>query len=334
MNNEVNFNIQHSTIKIQHFIRLIRPVNLLMILFTQYMVRFGLLYPLYKAFGCSLQLNEGVFALFSLAFLLMAAGGYIINDYYDIEIDEINKPDKVVIGTLIKPESAYKAYWIISGTGVLTGSLAAWLAGSTWLSSIFFFYLISLWLYSTSFKSMFLIGNIVVAVSLALVPLAAGSIEFFADLKNLQWIDQWDADPTEIMYLITIISAFAFISTLAREIVKDLEDIEGDKAKGCKTLAIVMGKKAACRITQGLLLIMICFLAFLQYKLLLKTHYTGIMISVFYFICFIQLPALWVIIKINNAAEAAHFHKLSNYLKLLMVSGISYLFVFAYLCLH
>src|SRR5581483_10122276 len=109
------------------FFRLIRPLNLLMILFTQYMVRYALLYPIFKALaGIGLQLHETIFALLSFAFVLMAAGGYIINDYYDVKIDTVNKPDKVIIGRQLKPVNALTLYWILSIVGLASGCWASY----------------------------------------------------------------------------------------------------------------------------------------------------------------------------------------------------------------
>lgn len=311
------------------FLRIIRPVNLFIIVFTQYMVRYAFLYPAYKYVGFPLQLNEWVFALFSLAFVLMAAGGYIINDYYDVEIDKVNKPGKVIIGEKIKPSHALIAYWVLSIAGLLIGSWSSYKAGLPALSSVFFIYMSGLWYYSNTLKYEFILGNLVVAFFLGLVPFCSGIIELYADIKN-PGFEQSGLNFTYLLYWIIGISVFAFISTLAREIVKDIEDMEGDAAQGCRTLPIVMGKEAARRIVQFLLMLIVFLLAYLQYQ----QWKVDDMKSILYFTFLIQLPLISIIVMMNKASVPKDYHRLSNWIKLLMVSGISYLFVFAYACLH
>jgi len=310
------------------YLKLVRPLNLLLILFTQYMVRFAFLYPILRYAGFSLQLNEAVFAVFSLAFVFMAAGGYIINDYYDVAIDKVNKPEKVIIGNQIEPSTALVLYWIFSLLGLVMGCFASYLCGLPALCTIFFIYFSGLWFYSTNLKYQFLAGNIVVAFFLALVPLTAGIVELYADNK-LPAFRHSSLDPILIFFGIAAISLFAFLSSLAREIVKDMEDVEGDKVSGCRTVPIVMGNLAAKRITQFFLLIMfflLCYLQFQQWKV-------NDMKSFIYITCFIQVPLIFIIAMVNKGKSSNDFHRISKGLKALMVSGISYLFVFAYIYL-
>ena len=307
------------------FIRLIRPLNLIMILFTQYMVRFAFFYPVYKAVGFSLQLNEFVFFMFSMAFVFMAAGGYIINDYCDMQIDKINKPDKVIIGNIIPVKQALTAYWVLSGIGISIGVLASYKAGLPSLGLLFFIYLSGLWFYSNTLKYIFLMGNIVIALFLALVPFTAGLIELYADVKNTLF-NNANIDFGYILSWVTGISVFAFFSTLAREIIKDMEDIEGDTQAGCKTIPIVLGVPDTKRVVQFLLLLIFFLLGYLQYQQMKAND----SVSFSYLLVFLQIPILYIVRMISKAKTSPDFHKVSFALKWLMVSGISYLFVFAY----
>lgn len=293
------------------------------------MVRFAFLYPAFKYSGFSLQLNEGVFAAFAFSFVFLAAGGYIINDYYDVNIDMVNKPEKVIIGNAVKPKAAYVAYWVFSILGFLLGCWASYKIGLTGLIPVFFIYLSGLWFYSNSIKYQFITGNLVVAIFVAIVPFIAGLVELFMDVKNpgfktsnleLSILFQWIAG----------ISIFAFLASLTREIVKDIEDKEGDRASGCRSIPIVLGEKVARRIVQCLLIIMFFLLAYVQYGQWAVNDIK----SLVYFSVFIQLPIVFIIIKMNGAHTPRDLHKISTWLKILMVSGISYLFVFAYSLLH
>jgi 4-hydroxybenzoate polyprenyltransferase len=314
--------------KALQLLRLVRPLNLIIILFTQYMVRFAFFYPAFRYAGFSLQLNESVFAVFSLAFVFMAAGGYVINDYYDVEIDKINRPEKVIVGEHIEPKNILTAYWVLSLSGVIMGCFASVKSGLPVLSTVFLFYLVGLWFYSKNLKYQFLTGNITVALFLALVPLTAGIIELYADNKNPDFVKS-GLNLIFLFYCIMGISLFAFLSSFAREIVKDMEDMEGDQTMGCRTLPIVMGKEAARRIVQFLLLVMFFLLCYVQYQQWVVKDLK----SFIYFSVFIQLPIIFIIAKMNGASVPKDYHKASNWLKMLMVSGICYLFVFAYTCL-
>jgi len=300
-----------------------------MILFTQYMVRFAFLSPIFKYSGFSLQMNEGLFTVFALSFVFMAAGGYIINDYYDVDIDMLNKPDKVIIGEQINPSEAIVTYWILSLLGLGTGCFACYKAGLPELGIIFFIYMSGLWYYSTSLKYQFMVGNLLIAFFLAIVPFTAGIVELYADVKNPLFNDR-DIDFAFLFYWIVGISLFAFLSTLVREIVKDMEDIEGDRSAGCRTLPIVMGQEAAKKIAQFLLLLMFFLLAYLQYEQWKQGDWK----SVVYFSVFIQLPILFLVARLSGASTSKDYHRISTWVKILMVSGISYLFVFAYIYRH
>ncbi|MGP8217374.1 MAG: geranylgeranylglycerol-phosphate geranylgeranyltransferase [Bacteroidia bacterium] len=310
-------------------IKLIRLPNLIIILFTQYMIRFAFLYPYFKIQGFSLQLSEPVFLVFSLAFVFMAASGYIINDYYDVEADKINKPGKVFIGNTVSRGIALWFYWIFCIVGLAMGSWSSAKIGLPGLGLLFFFYATGLWFYSTTFKYIFLLGNILVSLFIGLVPLTAGFVELYAGIQQAMQINA-DVDFSSVLKAIEAISVFAFLVTFAREIVKDMEDMEGDAKAGCRTLPIVLGIKA-CKIFTLFILLMLFSLVSI---LLLKCWNAKGWLSVAYISGFIELPLLVLAFGLNKANSKPGFHKISNGLKFLMVSGISYLFVFAYVCLH
>lgn len=310
------------------YLRLVRPINLIMILFTQYMVRLLFLLPVLNSFRFPLQLSNGVFFAFSMAFVFMAAGGYVINDYWDVKIDAINKPNKVVIGTIISKQHALRFYWVLSIIGILLGIWSSYKIGLPGLAVLFFIYLSGLYYYSVSFKYVFLIGNIIVALFLALVPFTAGLVELYADVKVAS--PNEGIDFTYLLYWVTGIGIFAFLTNLAREIIKDLEDIEGDAKMGCRTLPIVLGVGTSKRVVQFVLLVIFFLLCFVQFQQFKVKDWS----SLLYFIVFIQLPLLFILWKTSAAETPKEFKFLGNALKLLMVLGISYFFVFLYNCLH
>jgi 4-hydroxybenzoate polyprenyltransferase len=308
------------------YIRLIRPFNLTMIVFTLYMVRFCFILPVLSFSSFHLQVSEWAFALFAIAFGLIAAAGYIINDYYDVEIDRINKPGKEIIGSVVSKSSALTSYWILNVVGIIIGFWSCHKAGTPILGTLFLFYLIGLWLYSYKLKSTFLFGNLLISVFLGIVPLASAYIEAQADLKMPEAINSFIILP--IRTGAWAIAGFAFFSTLIREIVKDMEDLEGDMLAGCYTMPIVLGNKKVKVLVLILVFLLIALLGILQYN----TWSSGWRNSFYYILVFIQLPCLIVIWKMLKASIPKDFHRISTWLKIIMLTGICYLFVFAYEC--
>src|SRR3954468_23739848 len=225
------------------FLKLIRTQNLLIIAFTQYMVRWCLLYPLLSVHDYELQLSEFRFFLLVLSTVMIAAAGYIINDYFDVRIDKVNKPERLVIDKGIKRRVAMGAHTVINLLALGIALYVAWSIGSWRLALIHFLCAGGLWFYSTTFKRQFLIGNIVIAAFTALVPLIVAVYELIPAYRRYLPIQE-DLSFRTIWNYVIALSFFAFITTLLREIIKDIEDMEGDKEYGCRTMPIVIGVKA------------------------------------------------------------------------------------------
>lgn len=234
-------------------VHLFRPWNLLIVVLTMYFLRYGLLLPMLELTDSMVeelnfvsQIPDLWFALLVLSVVLIAAGGYIINDYKDVKVDQLNhRPNP--IGKSIPKETAYLWYQITSGLGLALGFLVAYKLGNYNFGIIQLAAAISLWFYSYYFKTEFLVGNLVVAFVVALVPLTVGiyevtllQIAYNAQVKSLV-----DFNFNFIAYWFMAYALFAFLLTLAREILKDVEDREGDRQIGARTLPVVWGKKAA-----------------------------------------------------------------------------------------
>ena len=313
-----------------HFLRLIRFPNLVIIALTQYAIRFGIIYPFLRQAEYNLFLSEGLFAMIVAATVLIAASGYIINDYFDLKLDHVNKPNQMVIGKSISRRQAMFLHTIVNAVGI---ALAAYVAIEIERPMLVSFQLVSaglLWFYSVNLKKQILIGNIIIAALTALVPFTAGYYEIAVMYDNLAFESTAaiEADSLRsllfsiqyLLYWVIGYSAFAFLLTLVREIVKDCEDIEGDEAFGCKTLPIVHGIPAAKKTASNLvafLLVLITFLEFMQAN-------SGDWISFGYFLIFISLPLIWVMIALRKAKVKKHFFIISQVVKVLMLVGILY----------
>ena len=198
---------------------LVRWPNLLIMLLCLALVRAGLLLPTLPLVTSLLALD---FALLTLAALLVAAAGYIINDYYDVKIDAINRPDRLVIGRVVRRRKAMLAHFILSGAGVL---LAGWLHPVLGLVTLGTALL--LWGYSARFKRVALVGNVSIATLTAALVL----------LPELQLqLARQDSHSVVWPYALA-----AFLLTVVREILKDVEDMRGDDQHGCRTLPLVLG---------------------------------------------------------------------------------------------
>jgi 4-hydroxybenzoate polyprenyltransferase len=178
--------------------------------------------------------------------LLIAAGGNIINDYFDVKADRINKPNKLIISKHIKPRWAILSHWFLNGIALLIGTYLSIKYTSFSFAFIYLVCINALWFYSVYFKRKAFVGNFIVSVLTALVPTTCGIYFHFTGLNqpyvsNNFWLDYLHED----YRLIFGMAIFAFLLNLAREIVKDIQDVKGDLELHATTLPIVFGRKAA-----------------------------------------------------------------------------------------
>ncbi len=309
------------------FLKLIRLPNLLIIAFTQCLVRWCLVAPLLKAQSTfyTLQLSNFNFFLLVLSTVMIAAGGYIINDYFDIKIDKVNKPDRLVIDKGVKRRVAMMAHTVISIFAMAIALYVSWSIGHWKLALIHFICASGLWFYSTTFKRQFIVGNIVIAAFTAIVPLVVGIFEllpvyhtYLPVEENLSFLIIWK--------WVLGISFFAFIITLLREILKDIEDKEGDQEFGCNTMPIVIGIKPSKAVAIIIAFATMCCLGYLQLLQYQLKDWVGLI----YFTIAIQLPFAFLIFKIIKAQTKDQFHFAGNTAKFIMLTGVCYLIVFNY----
>ena len=313
------------------FLKLIRIRNLLIIAFTQYVVRWCLIYPILQSQShyYTLIITNLQFFFLVLSTVMLASGGYIINDYFDVRIDKVNKPEHIVIGKGIKRRVAMGAHTVVSVLGIGIALLVAFSIGYWKLVFIHFICAVGLWFYSTTFKRQFLIGNIVIAAFTALVPIIVGVYELILCYKVYFPIDE-TINLALIWKWIFGLSFFAFITTLLREILKDMEDYEGDLEYGCNTMPIVIGISSSKIVAVIITLAAMVCLAYLQF---LQSNIKDF-IGFYYFTFALQLPLALLLFMTVTAKTKKAFHTAGNAAKLIMLSGVCYLIVFAYFILH
>ncbi len=311
------------------FLRLSRWLNLVYIALTQLLLRFCLIMPIYLNGFVAVEssLSNGEFALLVLSTVLVAAAGYIINDYFDVKSDEINKPERIIIGRSISKRRAIIWHFILSAIGISIGFYLAFKVNCWYLGFIHIVSMALLWLYNTWLKKTFLIGNIVVGILTAMVVLTVIYYEqsLFTELKP-RMIEIFEY----ILYFAWAYAGFAFLMTLIRELVKDMEDIKGDRLDNCRTVPIVWGIHRTKNLVIFLTVVVIACL--IVYQIKLAGQFSESQGLAFYQVpairlifTFVQLPLFYLIIELFKADKSRDFKRLSNIIKLIMMAGILYL---------
>lgn len=264
-------------------LRLTRAGNLIIIAFAQYFTAACLIgLHTVKDFRLLLVVTSTV---------MIAAAGYIINDYYDVKIDYINKPERVVIGKAVPRRFAILFHVLLSAAGILLGTAVSLKIGAINVLSVFL-----LWLYSNSLKRIAFVGNFTVAL---LTGMSILLVDFLYQAVNP---------------LIFIYAIFAFFMTLIREIIKDIEDLKGDNTFGCKTLPIVLGMRKTKYIIYFILAL------FSSLVIIVNHLYSALPFS--YYMVFLFVPLGMFLYWLIRADMKKDFTMLSSICKAIMLLGV------------
>lgn len=301
-----------------HFFKLIRYPNLLILILSQYLVRVCIIKPLLALNGGSLVLSELNFALLVFSTILISGAGYIINDYFDLESDKINKPLMQIIDLHISIENARLIYFIMNLLGLIIGVYLALVVGVWQLSLIFLIIIMMLWYYSARYKRMLFWGNFVVAALSGFSIFIVWLFEFFALRNNANLFVDNIKSIQLINHFIWGYVFFAFIVSLIREIIKDAEDIEGDLNIGCRSIPITVGNRIAKFVISGLIIITIG--AIVYSEIYLWKHE---FIYLFWYFIIALLPLLiYLIYLIYKSKSKDDYHMSSLQTKVIMIVGI------------
>ncbi len=311
------------------FLRLIRWQNLLLIIATMALMRFAVIGPVIGKINVvliegnageipmTLQFPWFDFVLLVLATVFIAAGGYVINDYFDIKTDLINRGE-VIVGTKIPRRKAMMLHSILNIAGVGLGFFISWKIGYFWMGILFLIVTGLLYFYSASYKRQFLVGNLIVALLVAAVPMLVAVYEwpalyrFYAE--KAMTIPKVDV----VFWWMGGFALFAFLSTLIREVIKDIEDFEGDLAYGRNTIPVVTGDVTARVISVCMIIITIGML-YSAWHFFLSDRITFIYIT-----AAIALPLLATAGFLVFGRDRKHLHLASRLMKVVMTTGILY----------
>ncbi len=307
------------------FFRLIRWPNLVFIILTQILFYYCVYLPMLSN-KASIQL-QSVFFLLITASVLIAAAGYIINDYFDIQIDIINKPDRIVINKFIKRRWAIVWHLIFSSTGIII-SIYIGIKTHEWLIALInFLCVFALLFYSSTFKKKVLTGNLIIAGLTAWVILVV-YLFVGADFFSLSgWVKSTDGFDVRRLFKFTLLYAgFAFLMTLIREVVKDLEDMEGDRKYDCNTMPIAWGVPATKVFVAVWIIVAAIALAIIQ----LYAWQSGRWLVAVYFLIMVIIPLFYLLRKLFKAGNSADYRLMSSIIKFIMLAGILSMLVLKY----
>ncbi len=312
----------------KEFLKLIRWPNLLIVIIIQVLFRYAVLAPLVSAINVSLlpsgnmvamslQLSTIDFILLVFATVAITAGGYVINDYFDIRTDLINRGE-VIVGSRISRRKAMMWHNMLNIAGVAAGVLISWRVGYLWAGIMFLMVSGLLYFYSATYKRQLLIGNLIVSILTAMVPMMVVFFDIAALFRFYSGI-------VESMPVLKVLwmwglgyAVFAFLTTFAREIIKDMQDYEGDSAYGSNSLPVVAGIKVSKAATVALLVITMALLMMVWYFFLHD------LLTLLYILVILIAPMALLILLIIRAKDTSQFGRASMFLKVIMLAGICY----------
>ena len=188
------------------------------------------------------------FTLLVISMVLIVAGGYVINDIFDMDIDEINKPDKLIVGKYFSEKQSNFIYWSLTIIGLACALVSSVMTfGKSFLTIFSCMVLLTciLYSYSNGYKKKLVIGNVIVSLSVAFAVFLPWLFVMLYLMKNDMLVENYEVLMHISLRLVLIYTAFAFLMTLIREIVKDIQDVKGDGWSHCRTIPIIWGVKTA-----------------------------------------------------------------------------------------
>jgi 4-hydroxybenzoate polyprenyltransferase len=252
------------------------------------------------------------YSLLILATICIAAAGNVINDIYDIETDTVNKPNKVIVGTFISEKTAFNLFIVLNVIGVALGFYLSHSVGKSPFFSIFVIISAALYVYASFLKQTLLIGNIVISTLVAMSILIVGIFDLIPAITDSN-------RSTQITFFKILIdyAVFAFLINLVRELIKDIEDVDGDYNAQMNTLPIAIGRDRAKHVA-----FVISLLPILTVVYFIVTYLYKHQIAIGYFLIFILAPLIYGSLKIYNATLKKQFHHISTIYKIVMLLGM------------
>lgn len=307
------------------FLKLIRWKNLVVLILAQGFLHFMIIEKLSLSVGEELPLKIYQLGMLILSTVLIAAAGNILNDLADVEVDQVNKPKKVIIGQRIQAKTAKFWAWMFNGIGFILALFLSYQLQFMQLALIQMMVILLLKRYSISFKNKVLAGNLLVALFAALSVFLVYVFNVVSIINNPIILASLQKQLPFIFTLTQAYVFFAFLSNLVREIAKDAEDVEGDKIFAIRTFSVVYGTEKALLLMRSLnflLAISLGFFVFYSFKM--DWNYLGI-----YLLIAVLIPVFYFEWTARKAKLKEDFMDLSFLSKVIMLAGILSMQVFS-----
>ncbi|MBR0310611.1 MAG: geranylgeranylglycerol-phosphate geranylgeranyltransferase [Paludibacteraceae bacterium] len=317
--------------KLRDYLLLVRWQNLLMTMLVMYVMEKWVATPLLRAAYFGEQLPWWLLTLLIAAVVLIAAGGYVINDYFDVKIDAINRPDRLIVTRSVSKQQAMRLFQVLTAAGIVCGLAASWVLHS-WVTAVIIIFVPGLlWFYSASYKRQLVVGNLIVALTAALCPLliAVSNVAYLKlHYSNVNGINvlEYLTLPRELYLWIGGFAAFAFVATLIREIIKDLQDQMGDRELECHTLPVVLGEQATKIIVTVLLLLMAGAIVWLAWAVIPFPHVWR-SLHIRYVVLGLLIPIACELWLLWSARISSDYRTAQVVMKFVMVMGVLYSYV-------
>lgn len=289
---------------------------------------FGIIKPLMAKYAITLPYEYPIFGLLLAATLFIAAGGYIVNDYFDTKIDQINKPTEVIVGNKISRNAAGWAFQICFALGIACGIALGILLSKLNIAILFAVISGMLWFYSSSYKRIFLLGNLVISLCSFLSVFSIGYLSAISLENKFGALIYNTSILNEVYGWCAAFGLFAFLYTFIREVVKDVEDIEGDREMECHSLPIVLGINTTKIVLTVVTLISTLIVGYFCFYL---NPFTTDNITTKYYIFGVLVPSIILIFWIGKAAKRRDWMQISTFVKFIMLVGTLYAAVVGYL---
>lgn len=306
--------------KIKAFFRLIRWNNLVLTALMMLLVYYCLMSPLFFSGIPGVMAPPPAFALLLLSMLFIVAGGYVINDYFDVEIDKLNKPDKIIVTNVFTLKETKFFYMILTFLGLASGLASSIIIAKTKFFTLYAILVLLaavLYSYSSIYKRKLVIGNLIVSFSIAFSVFLPWLFEMLYLSNNLLIFSAAKDIMMALLPFVLIYTSFAFLMNLMREIVKDAEDYKGDAVTNCRTIPIVYGIKTMNIILIVLSVILYFILFAFAVNLLKMQSYIALGII---FIILVCMPI--IIMQIVGKKSDVNYHLCSTFLKVMMLLGV------------
>lgn len=306
-------------------VRLVRPNNLLFLIILLGVMEKWVAEPILAQYQLAPQLTWWMLVLLIAAVVLIAAGGYVINDYFDVKIDSINRPDKLIVTRAVSKREAMIFFQVLTGMGIACGVALAIVLKSLLLGAVFAVVPGILWFYSSSYKRMLIVGNLVIAFLSGLTPL----LVVWSNAAALRLT--YGEEHFGSMYVVSQMYAwiggfaiFAFLCTWVREVIKDMQDEEGDRELECHTMPVVCGPLWSKVFTTLLLAVIGGLMSYVNFGLLPIPFSWGNFVSRFYLVLMVAwVCALWLL---WSAKLSSDYRNAQVLMKFLMFMGTMYAF--------